>query len=479
VNGLPLPEASDAEWGGGQVHLGCWKLSVRVGELRIIGRPDPEWLAANPEVKQQIDASPVGEEAPPEPVPEAEADPPDPLSEPASPAPTPAPPLPPNAKPGKWVILFDGRSLGKWEALKSVPDGGKLGEVKLVKGAMAFDTMGTCALIKYAGDLPETNYEITFSAMLVEGEKIGCLVFPVGKVHATWAVQGYKGIYTGLAAFDGRDYRSNCTTRRLSLAKGSWHAVRLRVTPTSIEGWVGAEQTLAYLRDQKRLSSAEFARAIGSLGHYTNNSRVVLRNIRIRTLPEGSGPECPLADPTKAPVGAWVSLFDGTSLRGWEPASTCRGSTGITDGSLDLHKRMGKWTSAYWMGPFPEFNYELALEVRPGTPPGDFLKILFPMRHHRSELSMCRKCFGIIDRPHKKGYDNRTRRAAKFSGDRWYAILLRVDGEAVTVSINGKEAIREAVEGYPFDESKPSGLVLSTRDAGGFVRNIRIRRLPD
>jgi hypothetical protein len=381
---------------------------------------------------------------------------------------------------GKWVSLFDGASMGKWEALREVPDGGKLGSVKLVKGAMAFDTMGTCALIKYTGDLPETNYEVAFQAMLVEGEKIGAFVFPVSGVYCTWYVQGYRGVYTGLEMIDERGYRGNATTRRIALPKGKWHAVRLRVTTAGIQAWVEGEQTLSFTGDRKRLSSTTFSRAIGSLGHYTNNSRVVLRSIRIRTLPEGSVEAGIAAEPKEAPSDGWVSLFDGKTLDGWERAG---GEWTIREGCIGVS--VGRSDAKFVYARESYRNFELECDVF-----NDGVGYRYGIFFWKTGKTLTH--FSLSDQ--KNGITvatggslaPRNREALPIEGTmvtklrtvesrKWYRLRVRYDGERLQCFINDRLVV-ENLRASPRNGYVGLGARRASRT---LFRNIRIRRLPD
>ncbi|NQT88113.1 formylglycine-generating enzyme family protein, partial [bacterium] len=56
VNGQASMEFADADHRGGAVLVDSWNANVSYGEIRIVGRLDPAWLAANPDAKAQIDA---------------------------------------------------------------------------------------------------------------------------------------------------------------------------------------------------------------------------------------------------------------------------------------------------------------------------------------------------------------------------------------------------------------------------------------
>jgi serine/threonine protein kinase len=220
---------------------------------------------------------------------------------------TPTKPAPaPTAE--KWVNLFDGKSLGKWEVTRKAPRGEGLGSVKFVKEEMIFDGPVTAhAAATFTGQLPEMNYELTFEAKHVAGAKLGGVSFPIGKTHCRWMISGYDGTVSGLERIDGKDYRDNPTTRKVRIARGEWHAIRLRVTPEAIEGWVGSEQTLSFTGDLRLLGPILDDLGPGRLGYWTNGSKVALRNMRIRALPKSArraGGATRPAAATKRAVGA-------------------------------------------------------------------------------------------------------------------------------------------------------------------------------
>lgn len=148
-------------------------------------------------------------------------------------------PDPPPVRAPKPVVLFDGQTLGNWEAITefSVPlgDGSGLGGSVFVEdGAIVLEPGSPLTGAAWSGPVPRIDYEIAFEACRISGDHDFCLAFPVHASMCMLQAGGWQSDLLGLDVLDGLHPPENGTGQNIPLEPGEWHAIRLRVTETSL-----------------------------------------------------------------------------------------------------------------------------------------------------------------------------------------------------------------------------------------------------
>ena len=139
-----------------------------------------------------------------------------------------------NAKP-----LFDGKSLTGWKVTPFKDHG----VVRVENGAIVLGAGKPLTGVNYTGELPKTNYEVSFEAQRIEGgDFFASLTFPFGDSFCTWVTGGWGGDIVGLSSIDGWDASDNETRTYVNFESGRWYAFRLRVTPERITGWIDGKE---------------------------------------------------------------------------------------------------------------------------------------------------------------------------------------------------------------------------------------------
>ena len=179
--------------------------------------------------------------------------------------------------------LFDGRSLGSWEAVKF----GAEGTVEGVEGVMRLAAGNPLTGVRWAGDaLPRTNYEFSLEAMRVEGNDFFCgIVFPVGENLCSFVAGGWGGGVTGLSSVDEMNASENETSSHRRYERDRWYAIRLRVTPSKIEAWVDQDRVVSLSLENKQISVHPSVEIAGPLGICSYETRAHYRNLTLRALP--------------------------------------------------------------------------------------------------------------------------------------------------------------------------------------------------
>jgi len=179
------------------------------------------------------------------------------------------------------IQLFDGKSLNGWE--KS--DFGTQGPVYVSDGVIILGMGEGCTGIRWEGDFPRVNYEVSLEAMRVEGYDFFCgMTFPVKKDPCTLIVGGWGGTVVGLSSIDGLDASENSTSTMRPFQNNRWYKIRLRVTSDSIRAWIDGRNVVDFEIDDHKLSirpEVELSKPFGITSWYTT---AALRNIRLKLL---------------------------------------------------------------------------------------------------------------------------------------------------------------------------------------------------
>jgi hypothetical protein len=293
-------------------------------------------------------------------------------------------------------------------------------------------------------------------------------------------VGGYAGTVVGLTTLDGQPANRNATTRKMTFARDRWYGVRLRVTAARVQAWIDGTPVVDTPRAGHAFGHLGSWGPIKPFGIYTSRATgAVLRTIRLRRL----GPEAEARG--EAPkAGKWRSLFDGTSLRGWQaidqfPRGTGSGKGGrvhVQDGRIVLDKG-DPFTGIVWSGEPPTLGYEIAFETMRGSGDGPCLcNVIYP-----AGSRSCALLLGDSKGALHLGAAKHPSLRMSFQPGRWYAVRLRVTEAKVQLWIDRKLVLEGERLGrapdlwYRWDPLTPLG-IFTTRVKSA-VRNIRLRRL--
>ncbi|GAB4246041.1 MAG: hypothetical protein Kow00109_22100 [Acidobacteriota bacterium] len=183
-----------------------------------------------------------------------------------------------------WIPLFDGSTLQGWE----VSNFGGEGAVEVVGGAIRMGMGNPLTGIRWTGDFPREDFEISLEAMKLQGNDFFCgLTFPVGEGHATLVLGGWGGGVTGLSSINGKDASENETTRYLSYEKRRWYRVRVRVDRFRVQAWLDGELIVDVPREGRIFTVRPEVRLSRPLGVANYLTVSLLRDIRWRKLGQG------------------------------------------------------------------------------------------------------------------------------------------------------------------------------------------------
>jgi len=182
-----------------------------------------------------------------------------------------------------WKSLFNGKDLQGWKVTDFGGEGavtvGDKGDVTIEEGV---DLSGITTTRK---DLPTTNYEVRFEAQRSKGTDffVG-YTFPVGDSACSLVMGGWGGGVCGISSLDFMDASENDTTQYRDFVRGKWYEVRVRVTDTHIQAWLG-KSTLANVERSSYKVDVRFEmEASKPMGFATYQTVGKIRNARLRTL---------------------------------------------------------------------------------------------------------------------------------------------------------------------------------------------------
>ena len=180
--------------------------------------------------------------------------------------------------------LFDGKTLGKWEIVKK-HDFEDHGKIYVKDGAIHLDEGSPASGIRWTGNLPRMNYELSFDAMRTEGGDffVG-LTFPVGKSNCSWIVGGWGGSITGLSNINDQPAAENETTKYIRFENKKWYHFRLKVMPDVIECWIDGKEIINVKTAKKKLSIWWEQEPALPLGFTTWITSAAYKNIQIERL---------------------------------------------------------------------------------------------------------------------------------------------------------------------------------------------------
>ena len=181
-----------------------------------------------------------------------------------------------------WQSLFDGKTLGSWQASKFGGDGA----VRVENGQIILDAGKPFTGITWNGpEPPTTNYEIAMQAMRVEGRDFFAgITFPVGDSSCSLILGGWGGTVIGLSSVNGEDASQNQTSQSTEFELGRWYSVRIRVTDAAIETWLDDRQIIKQERKGNKIDIRVDMEPSLPLGIASYRTKAALRDLRIHKL---------------------------------------------------------------------------------------------------------------------------------------------------------------------------------------------------
>ncbi len=183
-----------------------------------------------------------------------------------------------------WQVLFDGRSLDKWEVIES-GEFSQAGNVVVRDGSLVLETGKPATGVRWTGDFPTTNFELVLEGKRVAGEDFFCgLTFPVQEGSLTLILGGWGGWVVGLSCINGRYAIDNTTAQAIRFEQDRWYKFRVQVTKTHVRVWADDKQIIDLATEGQKLAASEEMKPCLPVGLATWNTTGAIRSVRYRAV---------------------------------------------------------------------------------------------------------------------------------------------------------------------------------------------------
>ena len=196
------------------------------------------------------------------------------------------------------------------------------------------------------------------------------------------------------------------------------------------------------------------------------------------------------ADATKPDAEGFYCLFDGKTLDGWKVSETPT-SIKVDDGAIVCG---GARAHAFYDGPvsnhdFKNFELRLQFKTRKGANSGVYFHTAYqesdwPAQGHEAQVN---NSFDADPRRTGSLYLVKDVMETPFADDQWHDYDIKVEGQHVTLTVDGKTMVDytepvppPVIDDRPGRKLSHGTIALQAHDPGSLVRfrNIRIKPLP-
>lgn len=183
----------------------------------------------------------------------------------------------------------------------------------------------------------------------------------------------------------------------------------------------------------------------------------------------------------------WQPLFNGKNLDGWKVTNFGgEGEVLIEDGNVVITQGVDLSGITSTRKDLPKTNYEIEFEAQRAAGSDFFVGLTFPVMDSSASLICGGWGGGICGISSLDGMDaseNDTTSYMAFTNGQWYKIRLKVTPEKLEAWLDKSPLVdvdikdRKIDVRFEVDLSKPLG--FSTYQSTAFIRNARIRKLPE
>ena len=182
-----------------------------------------------------------------------------------------------------------------------------------------------------------------------------------------------------------------------------------------------------------------------------------------------------------------MSLFDGTSLEGWEITNYGgEGDCRIENGNLVIEAGYPLSGVTSTRAGLPLTNYEISLEAKKTAGIDFFCGLTFPVANSHCTFVVggwAGAVVGLSCIDQQDAANNSTRKLKKFEKNRWYNIKVRVEPERIQAWIDDEQMVDENIKGKIIslrNETLPSRpLGLCNFETTSEFRNLGLTIFPE
>lgn len=159
------------------------------------------------------------------------------------------------------------------------------GPIEMKDGVLSLGFGDPFTGVRWEGDFPKLNYEISLDARRVGGFDFFCgLTLPVADQRFSLILGGWGGSLIGLSSIDGLDASNNETMLIRDFDKARWYKVKVRVTDKKITVWLDEEEIITVDREGRVFDIRSEMEESTPMGVAAFQSEAEIRNVVVKTL---------------------------------------------------------------------------------------------------------------------------------------------------------------------------------------------------
>lgn len=160
------------------------------------------------------------------------------------------------------------------------------GPIEMKDGVLSLGFGDPFTGVRWEGDFPKLNYEISLEARRVGGFDFFCgLTLPVADQRFSLILGGWGGSLIGLSSIDGLDASNNETMLIRDFEKARWYKVKVRVTDKKITVWLDEDDIINVDREGRVFDIRSEMEESTPMGVAAFQSEAEIRNVVVKTLP--------------------------------------------------------------------------------------------------------------------------------------------------------------------------------------------------
>ena len=159
------------------------------------------------------------------------------------------------------------------------------GPIEMKDGVLSLGFGDPFTGVRWEGEFPKINYEISLEARRVGGFDFFCgLTLPVADQRVSLILGGWGGSLIGLSSIDGLDASNNETMLIRDFEKARWYKVKVRVTDKKITVWLDKEEIITVDREGRVFDIRSEMEESTPMGVSAFQSEAEIRNVVVKTL---------------------------------------------------------------------------------------------------------------------------------------------------------------------------------------------------
>lgn len=182
---------------------------------------------------------------------------------------------------GSVTPLFDG-TLKNWEPVSKY-DFDAAGPVEIKDGAIRINKGDPGAGVKFKGEIPQINYELSYQARRVDGNDFfGLAVLPYKNETFGFVLGGWDGSICGFSCIDGFSADENSTTFSYRFKNNTWYDIKLVVLEKELVVYIDGKEEARLEIDGQTFSNRMEMEPLEPFGFATWHTTAEIRNISIK-----------------------------------------------------------------------------------------------------------------------------------------------------------------------------------------------------